>query len=118
MAVHKFTVKDNKVSKKSVEDAGDKPKAKIKAAKTKPAAKKTESKTAPVVDSDKKPNVLRRTIEYFKGAWYELRQVRWPDRRTTWSMTGALLAFTVFFVVVIILLDMGFQRAFNLLIGT
>ena len=113
MAVHKFTVKDNKVSKKSVEDAGDKPKAKIKAAKTKPASKKTESKTAPVVDSDKKPNVLRRTIEYFKGAWYELRQVRWPNRRQTWELTLAVILFSILLGATIFGLDTLFTWLFT-----
>ncbi|MCA9342382.1 preprotein translocase subunit SecE, partial [Candidatus Saccharibacteria bacterium] len=43
--------------------------------------------------------------------------VRWPDRRATWKMTGALIAFTVFFVVVILLIDAGFGELFKLLIG-
>ncbi len=54
---------------------------------------------------------------YLKGSWYELRQVRWPDRRSTWGMTGALIAFTLFFVVVILLLDAGFSQLFKLLLG-
>ena len=89
--------------------------------KIKPVKQKADAKKLSEVEDTSKPgsrNPFRAIAGYFKGAWYELRQVRWPDRRTTWSMTGALLAFTVFFVVVIILLDMGFQRAFNLLIGT
>ena len=54
---------------------------------------------------------------YFRGAWYELRQVRWPDRANTWQMTGALIAFCVFFIVLILLLDAGFKYLFELLIG-
>lgn len=54
---------------------------------------------------------------YFKGAWYELKQVRWPDRGATWSMTGALLGFTAFFVVFILLLDALFKYLFKLIIG-
>lgn len=53
---------------------------------------------------------------YFKGAWIELRQVRWPDRRTTWGMTGALLAFTGFFVVFIMLVDLVFENIFKLIL--
>ena len=55
---------------------------------------------------------------YFKGSWFELQQVRWPDRRATWGMTGALLAFTAFFVVVILLLDAAFSYLFKLIIGS
>ena len=63
-------------------------------------------------------NPLRAVRGYFVGAWQELRQVRWPDRRSTWAMTGALIAFTVVFVVVILLIDYGFSWLFKLIIGT
>lgn len=53
---------------------------------------------------------------YFKGAWQELREVRWPDRRATWSMTGALLGFTAFFVALILLLDALFKYIFELIL--
>jgi preprotein translocase SecE subunit len=54
---------------------------------------------------------------YFKGAWVELRQVRWPNRRATWGMTGALLGFTAFFIVFILLIDALFQYLFKLMLG-
>lgn len=54
---------------------------------------------------------------YFKGAWYELRQVRWPNRKATWSLTGAMLVFTAFFVVLILLLDALFKYLFQLILG-
>lgn len=54
---------------------------------------------------------------YLKGSWRELREVRWPTRRATWGMTGALLGFTAFFVAIILLLDAGFQQLFNLFLG-
>ena len=53
---------------------------------------------------------------YFKGAWYELRQVRWPDRKATWGLTGAVLLFTGFFVVLILLLDVLFKYLFELIL--
>lgn len=54
---------------------------------------------------------------YFKGAWIELRQVRWPTRRATWSFTGAVLVYTAFFVVLILLLDAFFKYLFELILG-
>jgi preprotein translocase SecE subunit len=54
---------------------------------------------------------------YFKGAWVELRQVRWPTRGATWSLTGAVLLFTAFFVVMILLLDAGFKYLFEQILG-
>lgn len=54
---------------------------------------------------------------YFKGAWVELRQVRWPNRRATWSLTAAVLAFSAFFVILIVLLDILFKYLFELILG-
>lgn len=54
---------------------------------------------------------------YFKGAWVELRQVRWPNRSATWSLTGAVLAYSAFFVVLVLLLDAGFKYLFELILG-
>jgi len=53
---------------------------------------------------------------YFKGAWTELRNVRWPNRQATWSLTGAVLAFCAFFVIIILLLDALFKYVFELII--
>ena len=52
-------------------------------------------------------------IRYVKGSWYELRQVRWPNRKATWGMTLAVLGFTLFFSVVILVLDAAFQWLFK-----
>jgi preprotein translocase SecE subunit len=54
---------------------------------------------------------------YLKGAWVELRQVRWPTRGATWSLTGAVLLFTGFFVVMVLLLDAGFKFLFEKILG-
>jgi preprotein translocase SecE subunit len=84
--------------------------------------KKTKAETAAVAavavtDKEKRRNPLRATADYFGGAWYELRQVRWPNRRATWGMTAALLGFTAFFVVLILLLDTLFKYLFQLILG-
>ena len=60
--------------------------------------------------------VLAKIGGYFKGAWEELKQVRWPDRKATWSLTGAVILFSAFFVGLIVLLDIGFKELFNLII--
>lgn len=54
--------------------------------------------------------------EYLKGAWYELRQVRWPNRKATWGLTAAVLIFSAFFVVLIVLLDVVFKFLFELIL--
>lgn len=105
--------------------ATDSPRAKKPAANRKqPAAAKDKTEATRLSDvtestsKGRRRSPLRAIGGYFKGSWYELRQVRWPDRRTTWGMTGALLAFTGFFVLIIVLIDMGFQNLFNALIGS
>lgn len=50
---------------------------------------------------------------YFKGSWQELRQVRWPSRKSTWGLTLAVILFTLFFVLVILVLDAAFQFLFK-----
>lgn len=60
--------------------------------------------------------VLGKVRDYFKGAWAELRQVRWPNRRSAWAMTSAVVLFTGFFVGLIILLDYAFEMLFKLIV--
>ena len=55
---------------------------------------------------------------YFKGAWLELRQVHWPNRRSTWGLTGAVLLFSAFFVVFITALDALFKFIFERILGS
>lgn len=88
----------------------------------KPAAKKVAVKKSVTKVSVSKPTpkFLRPFVMiggYFKGAWFELRQVRWPNRKATWSLTGAVLLFTGFFVVLILLLDVLFKYLFELILG-
>lgn len=102
---------------KSTSSAKDKPVSKAKklldSARRKPKSAENGEKST---SSRRSP--LRAIRGYFVGAWQELKQVRWPDRRSTWAMTGALIAFTVVFVVVILLIDYGFSWLFKLIIGT
>jgi preprotein translocase SecE subunit len=95
----------------------------IKATDDKPAKKVSEA-VKPVETSKPGGNAFGRlttpvsaTTGYFKGAWYELRQVRWPNRRATWSLTAAVIGFTAAFVILILLLDALFKYLFQLLLG-
>ncbi|MFZ2126405.1 MAG: preprotein translocase subunit SecE [Candidatus Microsaccharimonas sp.] len=54
---------------------------------------------------------------YFKGAWVELRLVRWPTRKATWGLTLAVIIFSAFFVVLILLLDLLFKYLFELILS-
>lgn len=91
----------------------------IKASSSAPV--KVPKKTPKVKKERKAPtNPFIKTLfaigGYFKGAWIELRLVRWPTRRATWGLTFAVILFSAFFVVVILLLDILFKYLFELIL--
>lgn len=95
----------------------------IKASDTPVAASKAQSpkkqKKAPKVRKEPKNPFVKALYGiggYFKGAWFELRQVRWPSRKSTWGLTLAVILFSLFFVVIIVLLDLLFKSLFELII--
>ena len=100
----------------------DSPKKTAKPAKTTDTkvvkARKTSAKTEIIsVESTEHMNVFARIGGYFKGAWTELRQVRWPNRRATWQLTVAVVLFSLFFLGLILLLDAFFKYIFELIIA-
>ncbi len=78
---------------------------------------KVSTANANVAPAEPSKNVFARIGGYFKGAWVELKQVRWPTRKATWSLTLAVLLFSAFFVVLILLLDALFQFIFKTIIA-
>lgn len=96
-------------------------KAPVAASKTKVTVKKSPavSKKVKQKRSFKLPKVfafLRPIGGYFVGAWDELKQVRWPDRKSTWGLTIAVILFSAFFAGVILGLDWIFQTLFKQII--
>ena len=84
-------------------------------------SKKTPKKSVKTVKVRKEPtNRFLKTLfaigGYFKGAWIELRLVRWPTRRATWGLTFAVILFSAFFVVLILLLDLLFKFIFEIIL--
>ena len=63
-----------------------------------------------------KKNISTRIWAYFKGAWVELRLVRWPNRKASWGLTLAVTLFSLFFVAIVVLLDALFKSLFELII--
>ncbi len=101
----------SKVTRITAKDESKTPKTVAKATKAPKATKPQKP-----ANSEGKSNLFVRIGRYFKGAWTELRQVRWPTRKATWSLTLAVLIFSAFFVVVILLLDTLFKYLFELII--
>ncbi len=84
-------------------------------------APKTVKNTPKSSDSEsKKPFIIFRPFiafgHYVRDSWRELRQVRWPDRKSTWQMTLAVLIYCAIMMIFILLLDMLFTFLFNLFI--
>jgi len=52
-------------------------------------------------------------LGYFRNAWKELKLVVWPNARTTWRLTFAVLMFGIIFGLVIAGLDWVFERVFR-----
>ena len=71
--------------------------------------------------SDKKPFILIRPFvylgRYLRDSWHELRQVRWPNRKTALKIVLAVIVYTIIFVVFISLLDLFFSWLFNLILS-
>ena len=86
--------------------------------KTAKTSVKTKTAASSPKNSKSRRNPLSAITGYFRGAWQEIKQVRWPDRRSTWGMVGALIVFTAALFLVIILLDYGFAWLFKLIMGT
>ncbi len=55
----------------------------------------------------------KENVGYFAGAWRELKQVRWPDRKASWSLTLAVILFSLFFAALILGLDFAFNELFR-----
>ncbi len=47
---------------------------------------------------------------YFVGSWRELREVEWPDRKTSWKLTFIVIMFSVVFSLFTAGLDVGFEK--------
>lgn len=47
---------------------------------------------------------------YFKDSYNELKQVEWPNRATSWKLTGTVIVFSAAFAVLTTLLDIGFEK--------
>ena len=97
----------------------------VKDKKQEKSARKSKQALEKQIDAtkkdEKKPFILIRPfvylIRYIRGAWHELRQVRWPNRKATWKMVLAVIVYTAIFAIAISLLDLFFSWLFGLILG-
>ena len=116
----KVVIKDKKASKSAR-------KKNRKAEKLEAKAEKTKSKKQKEIKHPKLHKVLMiisapfRFIarpfvalgHYIANSWREIRQVRWPNRKTTWKMVLAVIVYTAIFVAFITLIDALLTLIFN-----
>ena len=97
----------------------DKKQDKIKAKEARKAER--QAKKAEKAAENKKVFILFRPFvalfRYLRDSWHEIRQVRWPNRKATWKMVLAVIAYTALFVILISLLDLFFRWLFGLILG-
>ncbi len=53
---------------------------------------------------------------YFIDSFKELRQVVWPNRKTTVQLSAAVFMFAIFFSLIVTLTDYGLEKVFKQLI--
>lgn len=53
------------------------------------------------------------TPRFLKEAWLELRQVEWPNARTTMRLTLAVFIFSLVFGAIITIVDYGLDKVFR-----
>lgn len=116
--VTRISASDSKASTKSVKNSATKKNAtsrkKAEAPKKLSTSVKMEAFKRGEIERSRNP--LKVIWHYFVGAWHELKQVRWPTRGATWSLTGAVLAFTLFFVLFIVFIDAVFKYLFEFIL--
>lgn len=55
-------------------------------------------------------------VDYFRGAWKELKLVTWPGRKETRQLTLAVFAFAFVFGLLITVIDYGLDKIFKRII--
>lgn len=73
------------------------------------------------VKKEKKPmgkfaRVITAPFRYIRDSWREIRQVRWPNRKATWKLVGAIFVYSAFFIILTMLLDALFNFIFSQII--
>ena len=92
-------------------------KEKAKAIEKKEKKAEKAAKKAKKTKDGKKIRKTDEEVGYFRGAVREMRQVRWPDRKTSWKLTFTVVGYVVLVALAIMLLDALFTFIFNNLLG-
>jgi preprotein translocase SecE subunit len=83
-------------------------------------AKKPENTTKADKGAKKAPAILRPFIRfgaYVAASFRELRLMRFPNRKTAWKMTLAIIVYALIFFIFIALLDAFWSLVFQKILG-
>ena len=109
-----------KVSIKAKNSENKKARAKVDA-EAKKAAKAEKKAAKKAAKEGKKVFILFRPFvaigRYIKESFQEVRQVRWPDRKSTWKMTISVVLYVLLVAAIIMLLDAFFTFIFSQLLS-
>lgn len=90
-------------------------------AEAKKAAKAEKKAAKKAAKEGKKVFILFRPFaaigRYIKESFQEVRQVRWPDRKSTWKMTISVVLYVLLVAAIIMLLDAFFTFIFSQLLS-
>lgn len=105
-----------KVAIKAKKSTNKKVRAK-EAAEAKKAAKAEKKAAKKAAREGKKVFFLFRPFvaigRYIRDSFREMRQVRWPDRKSTWKMTLSVIVYVILIATFIMLIDALFTVLFN-----
>ena len=90
---------------------------KAKNSESKKAVAAKKAKVKEQKKAEKKADKKEKKVGYFRGAFREIRQVRWPNRKETWKMTLSVIVYVIILATAIMLLDALLQLIFNKLLG-
>ncbi len=66
---------------------------------------------------EKVQDTVRRSVDFFKDAWQELKKVHWPSRKETYAATAVVLIVVLIVALFLALVDFGLTRTIQAIIS-
>ncbi|MBI4529372.1 MAG: preprotein translocase subunit SecE [Deltaproteobacteria bacterium] len=62
-------------------------------------------------------DAIRRSGDFFRDAWQELKKVHWPSRKETYAATTVVIIVVLIIAVFLALVDFGLTRAIQAIVS-
>jgi preprotein translocase subunit SecE len=66
-------------------------------------------------ENTERPGFFKRSVQFLKDAWGELKRVRWPNRKELVSYTMVVLVTCIFCILLIFGFDLGISYLLQLI---